>query len=98
VSLFVLDELAPGVFGYTVDSPNGLYVPLVIAKNPGNGDVGRYLDSLPTNRRVIVPDVLNPQLAGMLERRGFTLTEEWSASFDEMVPIYERESTPTPGA
>ena len=67
-------EIAPGVDGYTVDlGDKGLYVPLLMAKRPGNGDVGRYLDSLPLDRRVVVPGVISGILEGMLERRGFSL-------------------------
>lgn len=49
-----------------------LWVPLVIAEKPGNGDVGRYLDSLPGDRRVVFPNVISDVLIGMLKRRGFT--------------------------
>lgn len=88
---FDLDLLAPGVEGYTVETHDGLYVPLIVAKVRGNGDVGRYLDSLPTDRRVVVPNVVNSLLAEMLARRGFVLTEEWAEPYEEMVPIWERK-------
>jgi hypothetical protein len=64
--------LAPGVYGFTRDDPDGaLVIPMIAAEMPGSGDVGRYLDSLPNNRRVIVEAVISIRLAGMLERRGF---------------------------
>jgi hypothetical protein len=66
-----LERLAPGVLGYTAEVGPALLVPLVIAEKEGSGDVGRYLDSLPRDRPVIFPNVINERLAGMLERRGF---------------------------
>ena len=64
--------LAPGVYGFTLDDPDGaLVIPMIVAEYPGSGAVGRYLDTLPTNRRVIVEACISPRLAGMLERRGF---------------------------
>lgn len=39
---------------------------------PGSGAVGKFLDSLPQDRKIAVPYVTSKQLAGMLERRGFT--------------------------
>lgn len=68
--------LAPGVRGYTMEHRGALYIPLVIAERPGNGDVGRYLDGLPKNRTVKFPNVMSAKLCGMLQRRGFCLTEE----------------------
>jgi len=37
------EQIAPGVFGYTVDTDHGLYIPWIMAGTEGNGDVGRYL-------------------------------------------------------
>lgn len=67
--------LAPGVRGYTVEVDGALYVPLLIADQPGSGAVGRYLDSL-RDRIVKVPCVLSERLAEMLRRRGFRLEVE----------------------
>lgn len=65
-------ELAPGVYGWTRDTHDGaLEIASLRAAHEGDGAVGRYLDALPTDRRVIVPLVTNPRLAGMLARRGF---------------------------
>jgi len=64
-------RLAPGVRGYTVWSGGALYIPIIVADSEGTGDVGRYLDSLPRDRTVKFPTVLNPRLCGMLRRRGF---------------------------
>lgn len=84
------DRLAPGVLGYSLDTPTGIYIGVISADTPGSGDVGRYLDSLPHDRRVVVPNVLSDRLAGMLERRGFVRGSEWSPEFQEHVDIWER--------
>ena len=47
----------------------------------GSGNVGRYLDELKARHHtVIVLAVINPRLAGMLERRGFIKArdEDWA--------------------
>lgn len=68
-----LDHLASGVVGYSIDEEDGsLWIPLIYAEDEGAGDVGRYLDSLPTDRTIVVPNVINPRLEQMLARRGFT--------------------------
>jgi len=86
------DELAPDVWGYTVDcGDKGLYVPLVSTTKPGEGRVGLYIDSLPRDRRVVFPNVLSPILKGMLIRRGFTLTREFAEEFNDFVPCWERK-------
>jgi hypothetical protein len=86
-------RLAPGVRGYTVWSKGALYVPLVIAVREGHGDVGRYLDTMPTDRTVTFPNVMSPRLRGMLERRGYTHTSE--ASPFGPVPVMRRLAAPT---
>lgn len=64
--------IAPGVYGWTRDlADGGLEIPSLRAESEGNGDIGRYLDALPKNRKIVVPLVTNPRLMGMLERRGF---------------------------
>ena len=82
--------LAPGVLGYSVDTPEGLYIPFIMAARPGAGDVGRFLDSLPLDRRVVVPCVISPLLASMLERRGFVVSVEWVEDLQEWCDIHER--------
>jgi hypothetical protein len=85
--------LAPGVTGYTIRDPNGsLYVPLIQAVREGNGDVGRYLDSLPIDRVVVVPNVINGLLIEMLVRRGFALAYEWAEPYEVLCSMYVRES------
>lgn len=72
----------------------GLYVPLINAEQPGQGAVGRYLDSLPRDQRVVFPNVLSAVLAGMLHRRGFALTDEYSPEFEARIPCWERKALP----
>lgn len=72
-----MGELAPNVLGYTIDGDDdSLWIPVIQAADEGAGDVGRYLDTLPHDRRVVVPTVLSSRLAGMLHRRGFVETYE----------------------
>jgi hypothetical protein len=85
-----LDQLAPGVRGYTVEHEGAVYVPVVIADKPGSGDVGRWLDSLDPKKTWKFPTVLSPVLEGMLKRRGFTQALEWSPEFDEMCELWEK--------
>lgn len=71
-------ELAPGVYGWTRDLSDGsLEIPSLRAESEGSGAVGRYLDGLPKDRKIVVPLVTNPRLAGMLERRGFVLRQRF---------------------
>jgi hypothetical protein len=70
-----LERLAPGVIGYAIEYAHELWIPVIHAEKEHEGDVARYLDTLPLNRRVVIPNVINPVLAGMLERRGFTLRD-----------------------
>lgn len=80
----LLEELAPGVVGYTSTHDGVTYVPMIEATRPGNGDVGRYLDSLPVGTRI--PNIVNDQLEGMVRRRGWLLTYEFSA--DERIDVW----------
>lgn len=84
-------RLALGVRGYTVWSGDALYVPLIMAEEPGNGDVARYLDSLPRDRCVKFPNVLSSKLAQMLVRRGFVFEHEEGPG-GEPVELYVRQA------
>jgi hypothetical protein len=89
-----LVEIGPGVNGYLFDlGEQGLYIPFIEAQNPGSGDVARYLDNLPRDRRIVFPTVLSPRLLGMLKRRGFTDGYEWAEEFGEHCHIWERRPT-----
>lgn len=80
----ILVRLAPGVLGYTVDMPDGtLNIPVIQAEEPGNGDVGRYLDRLPKDHQICVPCVISLRLEQMPMRRGFRPTVEWAQDFGE---------------
>ena len=88
----MIDRLAPGVFGYSVESDGALYVPFIMAEKEGSGAVGKFLDELPTDRTVKVPNVESARLKGMLERRGFAPEMEWAEEFGEHVEVYVRKS------
>jgi len=66
---------APGVRGYAIEKDGKIYIPLVIADQEGNGDVGRWIDGLPKDRDIIFPTILNQRLGAMLLRRGFFLCD-----------------------
>jgi hypothetical protein len=84
-------DLAPGVRGYTIDlGDDGLYLPYAESTEPGQGNFGRWLDSLPTDRRVVIPSVVNPTVVGMLARRGFRETAEYVAFYDVFADVWER--------
>lgn len=85
-----LTRLAPGVLGYTVEQGGALYVPFIMAETEGSGDVGRYLDSLPTDRSVRFPNVTSDRLRGMLYRRGYAPVWEYAEEFGEYVEVVER--------
>lgn len=63
--------LAPGVCGILLNQPDGIWIPYIRAIEPGRGDVARFLDDLPRDRRILFPNVLSPLLRAMLARRGF---------------------------
>jgi hypothetical protein len=84
-------HIAPGVIGHTEERDGAHYILLLAAVDEGRGDVGRYLDLLPRDRRIVVPNVLNDILAGMLKRRGFKLRTE----IDDEGPIAIWERRPS---
>lgn len=89
------EELGPGVLGYSHRSdPTGcIYFSVIEAVSEGNGDVGRWLDSLPTDETYRIPMVINPRLQGMLRRRGWATSYEWFEHANEHVHVYERKAT-----
>lgn len=84
------ERLAEGVLGYSIETSEGLYIPWIQAEVEGDGRVGRYLDALPTDRRIVFPTIISARLVGMLHRRGFVPSVEWSAEAGEWVDIMER--------
>lgn len=93
--LWPLDEISPGVLGYTMEFEGATYIPLIEPLHPGQGDVGRFLDSLDPIQTWKVPTVVNGVLAGMLLRRGWVLTIEHSPEFGP-VEVFVREPAPQP--
>lgn len=95
--LFPMAELSPVELeagSYAIEADDGaIYIPVITVKNPGNGEGGKFLDSLPTDRTIKVPGVLNPVLAEMLLRRGYYRTVEWAKEFGEEVEVYVRDAS-----
>ena len=87
-----LSEIGPGVLGYTVEVEGALWIPFLMADRPGHGDVGRYLDDLPRDRAVKVPNVLSDRLAGMLRRRGFRERTEYDPGSRSLAYVWVREA------
>lgn len=83
-------NIAPGVHGQVFDTPNGIYIPVISADNPGSGDVARFLDGLPKDRDIKFTCVLSPILRGMLLRRGYVDAGEFSEEFGENVDVMIR--------
>lgn len=67
--------VAPGVEARVIDHGDLVELKAIraLAGTEGSGHVGRYLDTLPRDRLVVVPFVVSARLAGMLRRRGFHL-------------------------
>jgi hypothetical protein len=84
-------SLAPGVHGVIEERSDGLYVPLIVADHPGHGDVGRYLNSLPHDRKVVVPMVVNERLRGMLARRGFVRRIVYEPVIEQYIEVFVRD-------
>lgn len=91
-TLTTVEEISAASGGYAVESDGAIYIPVVMMQRRGRGDGGRFLDSLPRDRTVKFPCVISRVLVGMLERRGFVLTYEWSTEFREYVDVYVREA------
>lgn len=86
----LIEQVADGVLGYTVEEEGVLFVPVIMAVQEGDGSVGRFLDSLPRDRTVKVPEVMSSRLQGMLERRGFLHSFEWQDGVDEEIAVMVR--------
>lgn len=86
----LLDVLAPGVYGKRFAGPEGTYFPIIYAAQAGSGAVSRFLDALPKDRVMKFPCVVSSRLQGMLQRRGFRRTLEWSPEAEEYVDVWVR--------
>lgn len=86
----MIEQLAPGVQGYTMrDSYGALYVPVVISDSPGEGNVSRFIDDLLAKEQIIkFPCVINSKLEEMLKRRGFSLEMEYDETTEEFVDVW----------
>lgn len=76
-----LPEISNGVFGDIVERGDYIFINIVWSAVEGQGNVGRWLNSLPTNKKIVVPAVVSAKFAGMLRRRGFIYSEasdSWS--------------------
>lgn len=67
------EEMAPGVLAiaYPVNGDE-LRITWVSAVNPGSGEVGHWLDTLPLDQTIWVSAIVSDRLTGMLGRRGFS--------------------------
>lgn len=75
--------------GVTVDvskGPREWRIQFISANTPGNGDVGKFLDSLPSNKKIVFENVISSRLAGMLERRNYVAKGWDAASTSSVVP------------
>lgn len=63
--------IGPSVHGEIVERADAVFLNIIVAQHPGRGDGGRFLDSLPRDKRIIVTCVLSEVLIGMLQRRGY---------------------------
>lgn len=72
-------EVAPGVRADVYDNGAWVEVRAILAdpENRVRGAVGAWLDSLPRDRRVIVPAVTSRTVCGMLLRRDFECVVRW---------------------
>lgn len=93
-----MDDLAPGVRGYTMVDGDTIYVPVILATEEGSGAVGRFVDSLPTDKTVVFSSTLSDRLAGMLTRRGFHYEARYFPEAEEYVDCFVRagRGDPTP--
>lgn len=87
----VLDDLADGVRGYVEEHDGEQWIPLIVATSPGTGQVAAFLDRLPATETIVVPNVLSPKLARMLERRGFRKEVRW---IGEAIDVWARPARP----
>ena len=71
--MFGQEPLADGVLGTAFVEDGLILIPLIVAEREGSGCVGRFLDRLSARCRVIC--CTSPRLAGMLERRGWKMSD-----------------------
>lgn len=80
-------QLADGVDGWAIERNGRVEIRIVHSPNPGNGAVGRMIDSL--SPRCVFSCVVNVTLANMLMRRGWrTVMEAPAESPTDHVDIW----------
>lgn len=78
-----LYHLGPGVIGRAFHRKDGLtYIQFIEAEHPSSGDVGRFLDRLSPECRIVC--VVNDQLRAMLKRRNWRLEHTEIEKGEEM--------------
>lgn len=91
----LVGTLAPGVYGYTVETKQGTYIPIIGAQDEGSGAVGRYLDGLDRSRTWKFPTVISSRLVGMLQRRGWQPKREYNARDLEWEQVWVLPALPS---
>ncbi len=90
--LLGLEDLAPGVKGYTIVRGDTVYLPMIEVQDEGKGKCQAYLESLEKQYKVVkVPNVLSGILLHILKKRGYKLSLEYSEEFQEMVEVWVKE-------
>lgn len=69
---FSSDHDVPGLSTAVRERRRQITVEWMSASDPGSGAGGRFLDALPTDKRVVVTNVMSPVLQEMLVRRWFS--------------------------
>jgi hypothetical protein len=91
-------DVAPGVRGVVEDDGQTITIMWIRATTEGSGDVGRWLDSLPADRKVRVIGVTSYRLAQMLHRRGYRQVHVTMPSGTGWIEAHVRKPTPVEGA
>jgi hypothetical protein len=72
-------RLATGIFGHILDEgKKGVYIPTFYSISQGKGNAGKFIEELKERYNIVkFPNIINPVLIGMLERRGFKKKREY---------------------
>lgn len=94
-----MTRIGTGVIGQLVDQcEKGVYIISFYSEASGKGNAGRCIEELQTKYSVIkFPAVINPQLEGMLLRRGFKKKREHVALMKTHVDVYTWRKIETGG-
>ena len=88
--MILYDTLAPFVLGKRLEIDDTIFLVYIIVmygEMEGQGLAGRYLDSLPRNKDIIVPEVVpESKMPGMLKRRGFFFS--WALDEDDEKQVF----------